>query len=158
VVAAVNEREQPRLAILISLSLAGALAGLASCKDGPPEKAVPAFAEERMNLLTNPSLYLHTSGKETAAEEDDASDLPAELRSVVVYNSSHFTVGDLAGDLVWLDDQEQRVGSAPFSLLGSLPPGAAKRFATRDGTMTNGKLKSPASAAQVVFTHVRVID
>jgi hypothetical protein len=133
---------------------------LASCKDAPPERSA-ANGEERLNLLTNPNLYLHTSEKETAADAEDASDLqalPAELRSVVVYNSSHFTVGDLSGDLVWLDEQEQRVGSVPFSLRGSVAPGAAKRFATGDGTMTNGKLKSPAAGAQVVFTHVKVID
>jgi hypothetical protein len=134
-----------------------AFASCASCKESPPEKA-SANSEERMNLLTNPNLYLHTNEKETAADAEDASDVPAELRSVVVYNSSHFTVGDLSGDLVWLDEQEQRVGSVPFSLRGSVPPGGAKRFATGDGSMTSGKLKIPAVAAQVVFTHVKVND
>jgi hypothetical protein len=131
-------------------------AAIAACKDGYEKDS--ARAEERMNLLTNPSLYLSASERETTMDEEGAAASEAQLLSIAVYNSSHFTVDDLAGDVVWLDVQQRRAGSTPFSFRGSIAPNGAKRFSTSDGSMTSGKLKTPAAAAQLVFTHVRVID
>ena len=146
----------------------GLVAG-AACKSAPDaqgrghETEDPARAEERMNLLSNPSLYLSTSGREY--DEKDAAaaaegETPAlhQLTSMAVYNSSRFAVRDLGGDVVWLDEHDRRLGSTAFRLSGTIGPGQAKRFATNDGTMESGKLNPSAAAAQVVFTHVHVVD
>jgi hypothetical protein len=142
----------------------GLVAG-SGCKGSPDGRATddPARAEERMNLLSNPSLYLSTSDREydaqgagEGAEADTAS--VHQLTAMAVFNSSRFPVRDLAGDVVWLDAHDRRLGSTPFSLSGTIAPGQAKRFATGDGTMSSGKLNPSAASAQVVFTHVRVVD
>jgi hypothetical protein len=133
-----------------------AIAAVAACKGGDERES--ARAEERMNLLTNPSLYLSTSERETTVDDEDVAAGEAQLLSIAVYNSSHFTVTDLGGDVLWVDEQERRVGSTPFSFRGSIAPNGAKRFSTGDGSMSSGKLKKAAAAAQLVFTHVRVVD
>jgi hypothetical protein len=142
------------------------LAAGSACKSSPDGRANddPGRGEERMNLLTNPSLYLSTSDREyddgkgaaEAAEADVAS--IHQLTAMAVFNSSRFPVRDLAGDVVWLDEHDRRLGSTPFTLSGTLGPGQAKRFATSVGTMQSGKLNPSAASAQVVFTHVRVVD
>jgi hypothetical protein len=132
-----------------------ALVLLAACKGAPnPEEA--AHAEERMNLLTNPNLYLPTSDREYEGEYGDDTD--HQVTSMVVNNTSHFAVGELAGDVVWFDDQDRRLGSTPFSLVGSIPAGQAKRFSVSDATLQSGKLHGVAGAVQVVFAHLKLVD
>jgi hypothetical protein len=144
----------------------GLVAG-AACKGTPDGQGHPtddpARAEERMNLLSNPSLYLSTSGREydgldAAAAPEGETPSVHQLTEMAVYNSSRFAVRDLAGDVVWLDANDRRLGSSPFSLSGTIGPGQAKRFATSDGTMQSGKLNTGAASVQVVFTHVHVVD
>jgi hypothetical protein len=141
------------------------LAAGSACKSASDGHATddPARAEERMNLLSNPSLYLSTSDREydgQAAGEPAEAETPSvhQITAMAVFNSSRFPVRDLAGEVVWLDDHDRRLGATPFSLSGTLGPGQARRFATGDGTMQNGKLNTGAASAQVVFTHVRVVD
>jgi hypothetical protein len=141
-----NERKIRVSCFLFAL---GALAA-AGCKSSVDAQE-SARAEEKMNLLTNPSLFLPTTDREWA-------DTDQQLTSMVVSNTSHFAVAELTGDVVWFDDQERRLGSTPFSLSGSIAGGQSKRFSTGDGSMQSGKLHSIAGAVQVVFTHVKVVD
>jgi hypothetical protein len=149
-----------RWAIVVGLVVGSACKSAPDAQGTPTED--PGRAEERMNLLSNPSLYLSPSEREY--DERDAAaaaegETPAihQLTSMAVYNSSRFAVRDLGGDVVWLDEHDRRLGSTPFRLSGTIGPGQAKRFATNDGTMESGKLNPSAASAQVVFTHVRVV-
>jgi hypothetical protein len=146
-----------------------ALAVAAACK-GAPDSQQSAYAEEKMNLLTNPSLFLPSGDREYDGEDGQqvsgsagagsklGADTDHQLTSMVVSNTSHFAVSELAGDVVWFDDQDRRSGSTPFSLSGSIAPGQARRFSVREGSMQSGKLHGIAGAVQVVFTHVQVVD
>jgi hypothetical protein len=138
-----------------SWAVALALAACAGCK-GTPDPQEAARSEEKMNLLTNPGLYLPTGDREYIGE--DAGDTDHQLTSMVVQNTSHFPVRELTGEVVWFDDQDKRLGTTPFTLRGSIEPGQSQRFATSDGTMQSGKLHGLVGAVQVVFTHVRVVD
>jgi hypothetical protein len=131
----------------------GALAA-AGCKSSIDAQE-SARAEEKMNLLTNPSLFLPSGDREY--EGEDGGDTDHQLTSMVVSNTSHFAVAELTGDVVWFDDQDKRIGSTPFSLSGSIAAGQSKRFSTGDGSMQSGKLHGIAGAVQVVFTHVKVV-
>jgi hypothetical protein len=144
-----------------------ALAAGSACKPAPDAQGHPdddpARAEERMNLLSNPSLYLSTGEREyddtdAEARPDAETASVHQLTAMTVANSSRFAVRDLAGDIVWLDEHDRRLGSTPFSLSGTIGPGRAKRFATGDGSMQSGKLQTAAASAQVVFTRVHVVD
>jgi hypothetical protein len=144
-----------------------ALAAATACK-GAPDSQQSAYGEEKMNLLTNPSLFLPSSDREYEGEDGPPGDAGAwsklgvdtdhRLTSMVVSNTSHFAVGELSGDVVWFDDQDRRIGSTPFSLSGSIAPGQARRFSIVEGSMQSGKLHGIAAAVQVVFTHVKVVD
>jgi len=140
---------------MVHRSALAAFALLAACK-GPPDPQETARAEERMNLLTNPNLYLPTSDREY--EGEDGGEVDHRLTSMIVRNTSHFAVGDLAGDVVWYGEQDQRLGSTPFSLVGSIPAGEARRFSTADATMQSGKLHGVAGAVQVVFAQVKLVE
>jgi hypothetical protein len=126
-----------------------------SCK-GAPDPQEAARAVEKMNLLTNPGLYLPTGDREYVGE--DAGDTEHRLTAMVVQNTSHFPVRDLNGEVVWFDDHDQRLGATPFTLRGSIEPGQSQRFSASDGTMQSGKLQGLVGTVQVVFTHVRVVD
>jgi hypothetical protein len=134
-----------------------ALAAACACK-GSPDAQESARADEKMNLLSNPSLFLHTGDREYEGEGEDAGDVDHQLTAMVVSNSSRFAVGELTGEVVWFDDQDRRLGATPFSLKGSVEAGQAKRFSTGDGSMESGKLHGIAGAVQVIFTHVKVVD
>jgi hypothetical protein len=136
-------------------AVAFALAAGAGCK-GAPDPQEAARAEEKMNLLTNPALYLATGDREYVGE--DAGDVDHQLTSMSVQNTSHFAVGDLTGEVVWFDDQDRRLGTTPFTLRGAIGPGEIKHFSLSDGTMQSGKLHGLSGAVQVAFTHVHVVD
>jgi hypothetical protein len=139
---------------LVAIATAAAAAGAAGCKSSSDAQE-SARAEEKMNLLTNPSLFLLTGDREY--EGEDAGDADHQLTSMLVSNTSHFAVGELTGEVVWFDEQDRRIGATPFSLSGSIAPSQSKRFATGDGSMQSGKLHGVAGAVQVVFTHVKVV-
>jgi hypothetical protein len=141
---------------------------VAGCKSSVDAQE-SARAEEKMNLLTNPGLFLPTSDREYEGEDGrqvsgsagawskPGTDTDRQLTSMMVSNTSHFAVAELSGDVVWFDDQDKRIGSTPFSLSGSIAAGQSKRFSIGDGSMQSGKLHGVAGAVQVVFTHVKVV-
>jgi hypothetical protein len=139
-------------------AVAVALVATPGCKGAPDgqQGQEAARAEEKMNLLTNPGLYLATGDREYVGE--DASDTDHQLTSMAVQNTSHFPVDDLTGEVVWFDDQDRRLGVTSFTLRGSLEPGQTRRFSTSDGSMQSGKLQGLSGAVQVVFKHVHVVD
>jgi hypothetical protein len=116
------------------------------CKGERPRPAELARAEERLNLVSNPTLYLQTNVQESR----DGSDVPADgsiaekrLLSVTVRNTSHFVVTDIDGAILWLDESEHRLGATPFVLHDPLAPDQVRRFLV-DGTSL--RLTTPPSA------------
>ncbi len=148
-------RSSSAWALRLALAVGSFAAGSTGCK-GAPDAQESARAEEKMNLLSNPSLFLTTSDREDIGE--DGGDTEHQITSMTVFNSSHFALRGLAGEVVWYDDQDRRLGSTPFSLAGVIGQGQAKRFGASDGTMQSGKLKANTEAVQVVFTHVQVVE
>jgi hypothetical protein len=137
-----------------SVRLAFLFALLAGCKDSPEDEARAARAEERLNLVSNPSLYLHAGDRQYAAADGGPND--AQLTALTVYNGSHFPVSDLHGDAIWLDEQDRRLGSTSFVLRGGIPANAVRRFTIVDGTMTSSILYARAANVELVFTRVQV--
>jgi hypothetical protein len=159
-----------RRGLLSRFSLARTVAALVSVAaagcPGSGERGDSSQAEERLNLISNPSLYLQTYDREYSGEDGGVGD--RQLTAVTVMNRSHFAVRDLQGDVVWLDGAEQRIGSTPFSLRGTIGPGTVRRFmiagpvpAGGDGTLVSEKLHGalPVQSVQTVtvaFTRVKV--
>ncbi|HEY2514042.1 MAG TPA: hypothetical protein VGI39_24415 [Polyangiaceae bacterium] len=143
-----------RRASLHLLAFAGALllASAPGCKAPPQSSADPADSQERLNVLTNPSLYLDTSG---FAFDDDASDYE-QLRAMTVWNKSQFAVRGLEGDVIWLDDEGHRIGTSRFALTGTVPARGSRTFSLADGSMTSGTLSGGALRGAVSFTRVNV--
>jgi hypothetical protein len=118
----------------------------ARCKSERQRPAELARAEERLNLVSNPTLYLQTN----VQEGRDDSDVPADgtigekrIVSVTVRNTSHFAVTDIDGEIIWLDESEHRLGATPFVLHDPLASDQVRRFLV-DGT--SPRLTTPPSA------------
>ena len=128
------------------------LAIVPGCK-GQPQRAVDQGAsQERLNVISNPSMYLDTGGFDF---DNDASDYE-QLLAVTVWNKSPFAVHGLEGDVNWFDDEGRRLGSSRFALTGSVPGHGSRTFSTADGSMTSGTLSGGALTVAIAFTHVNV--
>ena len=103
-------------------------------------------------MLTNPSLYLDTSG---FAFDEEASDYE-QLLGMTVWNKSRFSVHGLEGDVVWLDDDGKRIGTSRFALNGTVPARGSRTFSLADGSMTSGTLNGGALRVSISFTRVNV--
>jgi hypothetical protein len=118
-------------------------------------RAQPAVdSQERLNLISNPSLYLDTDG---FAFDNEASDYE-QLMAMTVWNKSRLAVHGLEGDVIWLDDEGHRLGSSRFTLTGDVPALGSKSFSMADGTMSSGTLRGGALRVTIAFTHVDVAD
>src|SRR5271155_4230527 len=83
-----------------------------------------ADSQERLNLISNPSMYLETDG---FAFDDEASDYE-QLMAMTVWNKSRLAVQGLEGDVIWLDDEGHRLGSSRFALSGPVPALGSRSF------------------------------
>jgi hypothetical protein len=129
---------------------------LAACKSSSQSAGSAEQAEERMNLLTNPAVYVSAIDAQYEEGDEDAAAALRHLKYVAVFNNSRFTVRDLGGDVVWLDEQGKRLGSAPFSLTGAIEPGNWQGFSTDEGTLKIAGKQSPGAVVHLVFTKVKV--
>jgi hypothetical protein len=121
-------------------------------------RAQPALdqeeSQERLNVISNPSVYLDTGG---FAFDDEADD-QEQLLAMTVWNKSRFSVRGLEGDVIWLDDDGKRIGSSRFGLEGAVPAHGSTTFSVSEGTMTSGPLRGGAMRVSIVFTRVKVAD
>jgi hypothetical protein len=134
-------------------AMAAAALMAAGCR-GHGQGTDAAEAQERLNLLSNPSIYLDTGGY---AFDEEASD-HEQLLGMTVWNKSRFGVRALEGDIHWLDDEGQRIGASHFALTGSVAAHGSQVFSIPEGMMTSRPLRGGALRVVVVFTHVNVAD
>ena len=123
-----------------------------ACRGNAQPGTDQADPQERLNVISNPSMYLDTGG---FMFDNEASDFE-KLLAMTVTNKSHFAVHGLEGDVIWLDDEGPRLGSSRFALTGSVPSFGAKTFAVAEGTMTSGPLRGGALRVTITFTHVDI--
>jgi hypothetical protein len=140
-------RDGARASLLLAVALAGG-----ACRSQPQPSADPAESQERLNVITNPSMYLDTSG---FVFDEEASD-HEQLLAMTVLNKSAFPVRGLEGDVIWLDDDGHPIGKSRFMLSGSVPPHGNKAFSIADGTMTSGTLTGGALRVGITFTRVNL--
>lgn len=134
--------------------IAAVLTVASGCRSQAQPAPGEAESQERLNLVSNPSMYLDTS---EPTFDDDASAYE-QLLGVTVLNKSRFPVRGLEGDVRWLDDTGQPIGTSRFSLSGSIPAHASKRFSLSDGTMTSTTLRGGALRVAITFTRVNIGD
>ncbi len=113
-------------------------------------------ARERTQLLTQPDQYLESSDF-TYYDKGIINDY-RQLVGVRVLNKSKYPVADLQGEVDWVDDDGQKVGSVPFTLRGSIAAGATVRFSEQDKTLSNGTLQASAKRARLRFTSLRIAE
>jgi hypothetical protein len=138
--------------LLVALVVAVPLLGVVNACKGHAPPAVDA--QERLNLISNPSLYLDA---DQFTFDNEASDYE-QLLAMTVWNKSSLPVHGLEGDVFWLDDEGHRLGSSRFALTGSVPPLGSRNCAIADGSMTSGTLRGGALQVTIAFTHVDVGD
>lgn len=113
--------------------------------------------DERLGLAAMPENYLKTSD----VKSDDRA-VPGhmlQLVSLTVTNASHFLVGDLRGEVTWVDAKGAILGSSPLALAGSISPGETKTFSIAAGSLVSpGKLVGVATPSSVSFTHVKLLN
>jgi hypothetical protein len=109
-------------------------------------------SEERLNVISNPSMYLDTSGFDF---DNEASDYE-QLLAMTVWNKSRFAVRGLEGDVGWLDDEGRNIGSSPFALEGEVPAHGSRTFSISDGSMTSGTLRGGALKVAITFRRVKL--
>jgi|SRR5579859_263928 len=137
-------------AVLIAVAAMAAPA----CRSRGQPALDPEESQERLNVISNPSMYLDTGGFEF---DDEASD-HEQLLAMTVWNKSRFPVHGLQGDVFWLDDDGQRIGSSRFALEGSVAAHGSNTFSVAEGTMTSGPLRGGAMRVSIAFTRVNVGD
>jgi gamma-glutamyltranspeptidase len=113
--------------------------------------------DERLGLGAMPESYLKTSN--VKSNDRAAPGHRLQLVSLAVTNTSHFSVGDLRGEVTWTDAKGVTVGSSPLAFTGSISPGETKTFSTAAGSLVSpAKVEGPATPSSVSFTHVRLLD
>jgi hypothetical protein len=130
--------------------IAAAAMAVLGCKGQAHPPADREGAQERLNLISNPALYLDTGEYQF---DDEASDYE-QLLSLTVTNKSRFAVHGLEGDVTWLDDDGQPIGTSHITAAGTVPAYDRKTFSTSDGSLTSGKLRGGALRVGVAFTKV----
>jgi hypothetical protein len=138
----------------IVMTFVASVLSTAGCKGQSQPALDPEEAQERLNVISNPSMYLDTSGLEF---DDDAIDYE-QLLAMTVLNKSRFVVNALEGDIGWFDDEGHRLGSSRFTLSGPVAAHGSQTFSTSDGSLTSGKLNGGALSVAITFTHVKVGD
>jgi len=146
---------------LVAMTAFLGLAG-ASCNGEAQRQADLARAEERLNLVSNPTLYLQARVRDNRGAPPDDDGAPEERSiSVSVRNTSHFSVSDIDGEVVWLDESEHRLGATPFVLHDPLAPDHVSQFLVDDAAdapKADRSFGARAATLQVVFNHVRVLQ
>ncbi len=112
--------------------------------------------KEKQDLRAHPQRYLESS--ETMYRDDGIINSYRQLSSMRVMNKSAFAVRDVSGEVDWLTEQDQKVATMPFTLKGSLPAGDTKTFSLKDGTLSNGTVKTGATKAQVRFLSLGLVS
>jgi hypothetical protein len=120
------------------------------CKGQAPPPADREGDQERLNLLSNPALYLDTGEYQF---DDDAADYE-QLLALTVTNKSRFVVHGLEGDVTWLDEDGRPIGTSHITASGTIPAYDRRTFSTSDGTLTSGQLRGGALRVAVAFTKV----
>ena len=55
-------------------------------------------------------------------------------------------------------DNNQKLGSMPFTLRGSVAAGVTAHFTQQDGTLSKGTIQSSARRARLRFTSLRIAE
>jgi len=111
---------------------------------------------EKERVVATPSQFLESSELEYF-DKGIINDY-RQLTSARVLNKSRFALRDIQGEVDWIDDNGQKVGSVPFFLKGSIPAGDTKHFTKEGGTLINGTLETSANRAKIRFTSVKLVE
>lgn len=135
-----------------SAAIAAAMQALAAAST-PRGRAVN---DTPMALLAMPEMYLTMTDV-----RPDPKGLPSHslrLASLTLSNNSHFGVANLQGTVTWLDAKGESLGSAPFSLSGTVLAGEKKLFSTAVGTLASTTVvHGAATASTVSIDHLQVM-
>ncbi len=113
--------------------------------------------DERLGVGAMPENYLKTSNLKS--DDKAGSGQPLQLVSLTVANTSHFIVGELRGEVTWVDAKGVNLGSSPLALAGSISPSEAKTFSTAAGSLVSpAKVVGAATPSSVSFTHVKLLN
>jgi hypothetical protein len=72
-------------------------------------------------------------------------------------NRSKFAVTNVSGEVDWMKG-DVKIGSTVFSLVGSIPAGDTKMFATTNSTLTSTTIRGAADSQVVRFTQVEIVE
>jgi hypothetical protein len=133
-----------------------AVASAAAAQALADDKAakLKAAADARAAVQQHPDAYLKTSNPQT---DNGLFNNKRLLTTVTVLNTSHFALTDLSGTVSWTDGTGASIGTTPFSLAGSIAPGATMTFATANRTLSSGAAISGKANPQITFTHVTIV-
>ncbi len=113
--------------------------------------------DERLGLSAMPENYLKTSQVKSGGKAGPHPSL--QLVSLTVSNTSHFSVGDLRGEITWTDVRGAALGSATFSLKGSVSAGETKTFSAEAGSLASPRVVEGAAVqSSVSFTQVSILN
>jgi hypothetical protein len=113
--------------------------------------------DERLGLAAMPENYLQTSDVKSTKKAGPHPSL--QLVSLTVSNTSHFSVRDLRGEITWTDARGAGLGSATFSLRGSIAAGETKTFSAQAGSLASpGVVEGVAAQSSVSFTQVNILN
>jgi hypothetical protein len=153
---AVKAREESDLAeaqAAVSAVVSEAAQALAAASAARPRTP----NDERLGLGAMPDNYLKTSDVKSADKGGPHPSL--QLVSLTLSNTSHFSVGDLRGEITWTDARGAGLGSATFSLQGSVSAGETKTFSAQAGSLASpGVVEGVAAQSSVSFTHVNILN
>ncbi len=128
----------------------------ADLKEAAENVAEEKEAKEKRDLVNDPARFLEVV--DWTYRDDGIINSYRQMATVRVINKSKYAVRDVAGEVDWLDAQDQKLASMPFSLKGSIPAGDTKQFALSDRTLTNGTVKLAAKKGRVRFLSLRLVE
>lgn len=151
------------LAVLIVL--AGLFLAFLVFKPGSPASPIDVGAsavvetareQSKAQLLASPSQFLEIQGSKF--HDKGIINHYGQLVLLTILNRSSLPVQSIAGEVDWIDEAGNTVGSIPFSVRGSIVAGDTKTFSTQEGTLTNATLQTDAKRAKIRITHVEIIE
>lgn len=143
--------------VVCALGLAGlVLSGVAWAGGGADgERSGPtAGCELPRYVALNPNACLASSG--VRWKDPGLVRHYRDLTEISVQNTSSWRLGNIAGEVTWINGDGSAGPTVPFSTSGAVPVGAATTFTQAAGTLASSRAESNAPSYRVRFTRAEI--
>lgn len=112
--------------------------------------------EEKARINASPGPYVEASDHKV--ESQGFLGGKRKLVKVSLHNSSRWTIGDISGEVEYLDSEQNTMAKSAFSVNGSLAAGQTLTFSESSGSLKSVRVEGEWSYSRVRVLQARVLN